>query len=397
MLSGVCRRCKGTEHEPEKHLLTCQNCRKTWHHCCHIPMILDPEMRARITGSIHLHNARKRGEKADLNQLSEENWLCRRCCKNSNLGIVEPSIEKLKHQKSKSRDDVDKLVQDQSIIIISDSDMDDIQLIGVKPAAGAPMQRVDQRPDPPSVRGKVERDRTSYSQMTTSTRSVVSSRKVVHATLDHQVSLNSPTAVLRHGLVTSVPLHQALNIEDKHGTPAPLTSLPRPAPQSPMVKNKSIDIDSSPEKSMHLIVVPHQITVPMTATAAAHSSCKVTSRRHSHSFPLSAISVPLFAPALRSSSTPTLSNIVSDLRHRNIRSIPVADSEIPCDPLSLVSPRLRQWILTDQAGAEQRIRPPHAQNEKEVCSRRKKLMAERFDIEQYDPDVLIFPKRSIRL
>ncbi|KAH7873166.1 uncharacterized protein C8R40DRAFT_1114176 [Lentinula edodes] len=33
MLSRACHRCKGTTHGPEKHLLTCQNCHKSWHDC----------------------------------------------------------------------------------------------------------------------------------------------------------------------------------------------------------------------------------------------------------------------------------------------------------------------------------------------------------------------------
>ncbi|KAJ3827604.1 hypothetical protein F5878DRAFT_448580 [Lentinula raphanica] len=113
MVDKFCRRCQGTEHQPSKHLLTCQLCRQSWHHCCHIPMITDSEMSARLKGTIRSMTQSK-GDHQETFPLSLENWRCSTCLNSKIRNDREPTI----------------------LVISSDSDSEGIQFIGQKPSAG---------------------------------------------------------------------------------------------------------------------------------------------------------------------------------------------------------------------------------------------------------------------
>lgn len=64
----ACHRCSKSHHSPHAFLLTCCNCRRTWHHRCHIPPVGDEEL-------IHRIRATTAGNKAE--DLST--WVCKRC------------------------------------------------------------------------------------------------------------------------------------------------------------------------------------------------------------------------------------------------------------------------------------------------------------------------------
>ncbi|KAJ3802540.1 hypothetical protein GGU11DRAFT_579903 [Lentinula aff. detonsa] len=161
MLSRACHRCRGTEHQPSKHLLTCQACHKTWHHCCHIPMVTESEMCARMKGTLR-NVGSTIGEETPL---SLENWLCRRCCKTQNLGNTKSHFNQ---PQSRLRDAATKLVREQDVVVISDSDSDDIQFVGLRPSSGALSQRVGQHPSPSVVKELESEKGTAYLLMSAS-------------------------------------------------------------------------------------------------------------------------------------------------------------------------------------------------------------------------------------
>ncbi|KAJ3868813.1 hypothetical protein EV359DRAFT_60373 [Lentinula novae-zelandiae] len=251
MLSRACHRCKGTTHGPEKHLLTCQNCHKSWHDCCHIPAIQDLEIQIRIRGSIRplITKPASTEERNDPNQLSLENWHCRRCCKTQYLPNAGPSVKKPNQPNPEPLDDV-KVVQDQSVIIISDSDSDDIQFIGSRLSAGA-RQQVVQRPNPSTLDSTIERERTSYSTISASrVRAAAPHNK--NATPQTDVELKptpalqtypAPLAVqVAEELITSLPSIKTRISEDGPRVPV----LPWPAPQSFVTKNELPGLNHAP-------------------------------------------------------------------------------------------------------------------------------------------------------
>ncbi|KAJ3815310.1 hypothetical protein F5876DRAFT_72085 [Lentinula aff. lateritia] len=396
MLSRACHRCKGTTHGPEKHLLTCQNCHKSWHDCCHIPAIQDLEIQSRIRGSIRPLITKPGSTEArnDPNQLSLENWHCRRCCKTQDSPNAGPSVKKPSQPNPEPPDDV-KVVQDQSVMIISDSDSDDIQYIGSKLSAGA-RQQVIQRPNPSTLDRAIERERTSYSSISASrVRAAAPHNKNV--TLQTDIELKptpalqtypAPLTVQDDGLVTSLPSSQTRVSEDGPRVPV----LPWPAPQ-----NELPSLNHAPH-------VQH-IVGPQQNAASDITTLKIARRARKASYrpPLSVtppeIPVSLSPPpALRSSTRPlTLADFISELRDRNANTLLVTREY---DPLTMVSANLRQWLTVgNQDGAEEvmRLADGRVSNQKETemvakaRSQRKKFKGRRFDIERYDPDILAFP------
>ncbi|GAW05774.1 hexose transporter [Lentinula edodes] len=366
MLSRACHRCKGTTHGPEKHLLTCQNCHKSWHDCCHIPAIQDLEIQIRIRGSIRPLITKPGGteERNDPNQLSLENWHCRRCCKTQDLPNARSSVKKPNQPNPEPLDDV-KVVQDQSVMIISDSDSDDIQFIGSRLSAGA-RQQVVQRPNPSTLDSTIERGPLQT----------------------YPAPLIVPVA---EGLVTSLPSSKTRISEDGPRVPV----LPWPAPQSFVTKNELPSLNHVPHVQ-HIARPQQNAASEMTTLKIVRKARKVTYRP-----PLSVtppeISVSL-SPASRSSTGPlTLADFVSELRDRNANTLLVTREY---DSLTLVSANLRQWLTVgNQDGAEEvmRLADGRVSNQKETemvaqaRSQRKKFKGRRFDTEKYDPDILIFP------
>ncbi|KAF8827711.1 hypothetical protein HHX47_DHR4000238 [Lentinula edodes] len=400
MLSRACHRCKGTTHGPEKHLLTCQNCHKSWHDCCHIPAIQDLEIQIRIRGSIRPLITKPGGteERNDPNQLSLENWHCRRCCKTQDLPNARSSVKKPNQPNPEPLDDV-KVVQDQSVMIISDSDSDDIQFIGSRLSAGA-RQQVVQRPNPSTLDSTIERGRTSYSSISASrVRAAAPHNKNVTPQTDMELK---PTPALQtypaplivpvaEGLVTSLPSSKTRISEDGPRVPV----LPWPAPQSFVTKNELPSLNHVPHVQ-HIARPQQNAASEITTLKIVRKARKVTYRP-----PLSVtppeISVSL-SPASRSSTGPlTLADFVSELRDRNANTLLVTREY---DSLTLVSANLRQWLTVgNQDGAEEvmRLADGRVSNQKETemvaqaRSQRKKFKGRRFDTEKYDPDILIFP------
>ncbi|KAJ3880017.1 hypothetical protein F5051DRAFT_438300 [Lentinula edodes] len=399
MLPRACHRCKGTTHGPEKHLLTCQSCHKSWHDCCHIPAIQDLEIQIRIRGSIRplITKPGSMEERNDQNQLSLENWHCRRCRKTQDLPNARGSS--VKKPNPEPLDDV-KVVQDQSVMIISDSDSDDIQFIGSRLSAGA-RQQVVQRPNPSTLDSTIERERTSYSSIPASrVRAAAPHNKNVTPQTDIELkptpalqTYPEPLAVqVAEGLVTSLPSSKTRLSEDGPRVPA----LPWPSPQSFVTKNELPSLNHAPHVR-HIAGLRQNAASEMTTLKTVRRARKVTYRP-----PLSVtppeISVSLSPPALRSSMGPlTLADFVSELRDRNANTLLVTREY---DPLTLVSANLRQWLTVgNQDGAEEvtRLADGRVSNQKETeivaqaRSQRKKFKGRRFDIEKYDPDILIFP------
>ncbi|KAJ3895399.1 hypothetical protein GG344DRAFT_73090 [Lentinula edodes] len=401
MLSRACHRCKGTTHGPEKHLLTCQNCHKSWHDCCHIPAIQDLEIQIRIRGSIRPLITKPGGteERHDPNQLSLENWHCRRCRKTQDLPNAGSSVKKPNQPNPEPLDDV-KVVQDQSVMIISDSDSDDIQFIGSRLFTGA-RQQVVQRPNLSTLDSTMERERTSYSSISASrVRTAAPHNKSVTPQTDIELkptpalqTYPAPLAVqVAEGLVTSLPSYMTRISEDGPR----VTVLPWPAPQSLVTKNELPSLNHAPHVG-HIAGPRQNATSEITTSKIVRRARKVSCRP-----PLSVtppeISVSLYPPASRSSTGPlTLADFVSELRDRDTNTLLVTREY---DPLTLVSANLRQWLTVgNQDGAEEvmRLADGRVSNQKETemvaqaRSQRKKFKGRRFDTEKYDPDILIFP------
>ncbi|KAJ3731049.1 hypothetical protein DFJ43DRAFT_445041 [Lentinula guzmanii] len=366
MLTRACHRCKGTEHQPAKHLLTCQACHKTWHHCCHIPMVTESEMCARMKGTLR-NVGSTIGEETPL---SLENWLCRRCCKTQNLGNTKSHSNQ---PQSRLRDAATKLVREQDVVVISDSDSDDIQFVGLRPSSGALSQRVGQHSSP-SVVKKLE-----------SEKGVTQKEPVLLPSSTKSIPVNDDG----HGSgpsVSSSKFHKTI-------VPTAFAShtllLPRLDPQSHIMKYEMIEPVLN--RSIQHIDRPQPTRVPSTEFAGLKIAREV-------SFEHPTLSV--LPPASRSpTGSRTLSDIVFGLRDRNSSFRPAEGKGISYDSLALVSPQLRQWFpvvrLDDQAKLEEQL---HFTNEKAIETQKgRKCKARRFDTEKYDPDVLTIPDHLDRI
>ncbi|KAJ4000376.1 hypothetical protein F5050DRAFT_1731237 [Lentinula boryana] len=345
MLTRACHRCKGTEHQPSKHLLTCQACHKTWHHCCHIPMVTESEMCARMKGTLRYAGSTS-GEKASL---SLENWLCRRCCKTQNLGNTKSHFNQ---PRPSLRNAATKLVREQNVVVISDSDSDDIQFVGLRPSSGALSQRVGQHSEPSVVEKLVsEKGVTQKEVMSIQSVLLPSSTKSIPVTDDGHGS--GPSVSSSKSQKTLVPTASASHT----------LLLPRLDPQSYIIKYEVIEpaLDRSVQ---HIDGQP--IAVPPTEFAGLKIAREVT-------FEHPTISV--LPPASRSpTGSRTLSDIVFDLRNHNSSFLPA------------------EVRLDDQAKAEEQL---HSPNEKAMGTQKRshtrKCKARRFNTEKYDPDVLTIP------
>lgn len=292
-----------------------------------------------------------------------------------------------------------EVVQDQSVMIISDSDSDDIQFIGSRLSAGA-RQQVVQRPNPSTLDSTIERE-TSYSSISASSvRAAAPHNK--NATPQTDVELKptpalqtypAPLAVqVAEELVTSLPSIKTRISEDGPRVPV----LPWPASQSFVTKNELPGLNHAPH--VRHIAGPRQNAASEITTLKIVRRARKVSYRHPLSVTPPETSVSFSPPALRSSTGPlTLADFVSELRDRNANTLLVTREY---DPLTLVSHNLRQWLTVgNQDGAEEvmRLADGRVSNQKETemvaqaRSQRKKFKGRRFDIEKYDPDILIFP------
>ncbi|KAJ3989736.1 hypothetical protein F5890DRAFT_1483951 [Lentinula detonsa] len=351
MLTRACHRCKGTEHQPAKHLLTCQACHKTWHHCCHIPMVTESEMCARMKGTLR-NVGSTIGEETPL---SLENWLCRRCCKTQNLGNTKSHFNQ---PQSRLRDAATKLVREQDVVVISDSDSDDIQFVGLRPSSGTLSQRVGQYSSS-SVVKKLESEKGVTQKEVMSIQSVPvllpSSTKSIPVNDDGHGSGPSVSSSKSHKTIvpTAFASHTLL--------------LPRLDPQS------------------HIMKYEQPIRVPSTEFAGLKIAREVSAEHPTLS---------VLPPTSRlPTGSRTLSDIVFDLRNHNSSFRPAEGKGISYDSLALVSPQLRQWFpvvrLDDQGKLEEQL---HFTNEKaKETQKGRKCKARRFDTEKYDPDVLTIP------
>ncbi|KAJ3788380.1 hypothetical protein GGU10DRAFT_114922 [Lentinula aff. detonsa] len=370
MLSRACHRCRGTEHQPSKHLLTCQACHKTWHHSCHIPMVTESEMCARMKGTLR-NVGSTIGEETPL---SLENWLCRRCCKTQNLGNTKSHFNQ---PQSRLRDAATKLVREQDVVVISDSDSDDIQFVGLRPSSGALSQRVGQHPSP-SVVKELESEKGVAQKEVMSIQSVPallpSSTKSIPVNDDGHGSGPSVSSSKSHKTIvpTAFASHTLL--------------LPRLDPQSHIMKYEVIEPVLN-RTIQHIDGQP--IEVPPTEFAGLKIAREAVSSEHP--------TLSVLSPASRSpTGSRTLSDIVFDLRNHNSSFLPAEGKGISYDSLSLVSPQLRQWFpvvrLDDQAKVEEQL---HFTNEKAMGTQKRshtrKCKARKFNTEKYDPDVLTIP------
>ncbi|KAJ3747335.1 hypothetical protein DFH05DRAFT_1521671 [Lentinula detonsa] len=329
-------------------------------------MVTESEMCARMKGTLR-NVGSTIGEETPL---SLENWLCRRCCKTQNLGNTKSHFNQ---PQSRLRDAATKLVREQDVVVISDSDSDDIQFVGLRPSSGTPSQRVGQYSSS-SVVKKLESEKGVTQKEVMSIQSVPvllpSSTKSIPVNDDGHESGPSVSKSHKTIVPTAFASHTLL--------------LPRLDPQSHIMKYEVTEPVLN--RSIQHIDRPQQpIRVPSTEFAGLKIAREVT-------FEHPTLSVLPPASRLPTGSR-TLSDIVFDLRNHNSSFRPAEGKGISYDSLALVSPQLRQWFpvvrLDDQGKLEEQL---HFTNEKaKETQKGRKCKARRFDTEKYDPDVLTIP------
>ncbi|KAH7910816.1 hypothetical protein BJ138DRAFT_1152042 [Hygrophoropsis aurantiaca] len=76
-----CFRCHQSHSGPQAFLLTCSQCKRAWHHKCHIPPIQDVELLQRIKAT----NAKDTANGLDA-------WTCKKCSRNSSKQRSESTV-----------------------------------------------------------------------------------------------------------------------------------------------------------------------------------------------------------------------------------------------------------------------------------------------------------------
>ncbi|KAJ3716984.1 hypothetical protein C8R42DRAFT_677842 [Lentinula raphanica] len=282
MVDKFCRRCQGTEHQPSKHLLTCQLCRQSWHHCCHIPMITDSEMSARLKGTIRSMTQSK-GDHPEASPLSLENWRCSTCLISKIRNDREPTI----------------------LVISSDSDSEGVQFIGQKPSAG--LQQAGGSLDTSEREGKVKirQDVQQDDEV-----------ELVHSTPPVNAPTSTEPVIMNQNIRTATSASTSFRNIGGHRT----LLIPRPDPQLHVMKYEVVE--TALEKMQDSVGTQHEQSIIAPTEGL---------------YPLS------IHPTRRSR---TLSNIIYDLRHcnRDSSNSLLATAQGTRNPLALVSPQLRPWF-----------------------------------------------------
>ncbi|KAJ8080766.1 hypothetical protein PM082_017600 [Marasmius tenuissimus] len=69
-----CRRCGSSENNPQRFLLTCQVCKTSWHHRCHVPLLSDLELRELVRASTLRSTNSSVGTRRTV-----DTWRCAQC------------------------------------------------------------------------------------------------------------------------------------------------------------------------------------------------------------------------------------------------------------------------------------------------------------------------------
>ncbi|KIK69603.1 hypothetical protein GYMLUDRAFT_236108 [Collybiopsis luxurians FD-317 M1] len=359
-------------------------------------------MATRVRGSIETENSEVKPLGSQI--LSLQNWICRRCVQHSrqsNMSSVGTASQNI--AKKSSVDDKRAVSRaskpsqdDQDAIVISDSDSDEVQILGSKPALG------------PSSDSGISTERgaeiqsPSYSMPGTSALSHSPGPKFKPS---YSLPLpRSPSATqAAHSGATS------RNESDKRVKPDKekyLRSVSASADisivtsgSSPFSSGEPASATAGANKPIH----NHERTAKKEIAASSTVLSRIKMARAARkvsSTPL-LLDTPVHVAGASSGTTQPLSQIIERLHRtgdqKSSTRVGKTDKALD-DRYSLVAPHICQWILaaeqTGEAGEDQRTTSEgikHVTTAEVVKAKtrgRSKPKARRFDFEKYSPDLL---------